>query len=49
MRSFAETGLEGPNPESWMVYEGVGWRSGKVVRVGRVFGAFFGRPDGFGS
>ena len=50
-RSFSLYGLEGPNPNFLMVYEGFGWRSVEVgrgrLKVAGVFGAFFGRPDGF--
>ena len=52
-RSFSLYGLEGPNPNFLMVYEGVRVRSVEVGCgrriIGKVFGAFVGRPDGFGS
>ena len=51
--SLSLYGLEGPNPKFLMVYEGVWVRSVEVGpgrRIfGKVFGALFGRPDGFGS
>ena len=32
-----------------MVYEGLGWGPPRSAEVAGVFGAFVGRPDGFGS
>ena len=46
-RSFSLYGLEGPNPNCLMVYEGVQLRSGggrlRSTEIATVFGTFFGR------
>ena len=51
-RSFWKYMSEGPNHSKMVVYEGFRLRSTEVDRgrpKSRVFGACFGRPDGFGS